>query len=144
MLFEQDVPRWARGDERARLDIVFRTAAGETPYVDVTVVEPVSSNPEVTAHRARWAGAGLRVREQAKHLRYPGSGLDVFAVGACGRWGEEAVMFARAMTAHLDDEERARETRRIRARVSTKLHWWKAEELLTATAGAARPWQSRR
>jgi hypothetical protein len=140
--YEQDVPHWARGDERARLDLVFRAKGGALTYVDLAVVEPLSTNVDVTRRRARVAGAAVKAQEQGKHLRYPGSGLDVFALGAGGRWGAEAAQFVRGMSAHLDREERSHAVRRIRHVLSTRLQWWKAHQLLTATAGACRPWPS--
>jgi hypothetical protein len=100
---EQLVPHWDRVDEatgvveHARLDVCTTDTAGRRVYVDVTVADAATVNPEQRRRRANHNGAAAARAEDTKRLRYPGPSLVPFALEALGRPGESTISFMRSL-----------------------------------------------
>ena len=100
---EQLVPHWDRVDEEtdevehARWDVATADAAGRRIYLDITIADAATVNPEQRRRRAHHDGAAAARAEDTKRLRYPGPALVPFAVEALGRPGESAAAFLRSL-----------------------------------------------
>ena len=100
---EHLVPHWDRVDEEtgevghARLDVATTDAEGRRIYLDITIADAATVNPEQRRRRAHHDGAAAARAEDTKRLRYPGPALVPFALEALGRPGESAVAFLRSL-----------------------------------------------
>ena len=75
------------------LDVAFQSDA-ERMFVDVTVTDPQSMDPERARRRAERDGAAAAEAEATKRRRYPHAQLQPVALESLGRMGEEARAFA--------------------------------------------------
>ena len=84
--------------QTAILDVVLPAAgvAAGTLHVDVSIVEPTTTDAAALRLRARRPGQGAADRERTKHRRYPGEGLLPAVLETGGRWGCEFRRWARA------------------------------------------------
>ena len=103
------------------LDIVYRDAVEDMVYVDVTV----ASNPQGSTQSA---GVMTLLREKAKHNRYPGPGLKPFAIDIRGRWGVEALAWARMLVRRKPQDEQVAWMMDLRWKVSAALQSAVAEQ----------------
>jgi hypothetical protein len=101
VFYEQEVPRWNTPEERAILDVVYRTPEGHSMYVDVSCLEGA-----VVYGRIRNATHGIARREKRKHKRYPGPGLVPFVLDNRGRWGREAIQWLRSTLRGIPEEDK--------------------------------------
>ena len=130
---EQEIPKWHKPEEKARLDIAYTdTRLGEV-CVDVSLVNSVVSGA------ARRAMTALERREKMKHARYPGAGLFAFVLDVRGRWGKEAHAFVQSVAGTLDKRLRAEAIRSCRRRVSRALQIATAEQVMSAAVRPAVP-----
>ena len=108
---EQVVPQWARRKadgsiEEAVLDVAFR-AGPDRIFVDVTVTDPQSTDPERARRRAQRDGAAAAEAEGTKRLRYPHPEMTPVAVETLGRMGSEARAFAQRWATRDPDKRPA-------------------------------------
>ena len=126
---EQSVPSWDTPKERAILDLWVVDPDTAVPvYVDVAIVASAtqSCTPATTL---------LARRERTKHLRYPGNSLVPFVLDARGRWGNEAVAWAKGLLRHLSPADRQEALWELRWEVAQALHTAVAEQCLTSFLG---------
>ena len=128
VFYEQEVPRWNRPEERAVLDVVYRTLEGHTTYLDVSCLEGA-----VVYGRIRNATHGLTRRERTKHKRYPGPGLLPFVLDNRGRWGKEALQWVRGVLRNVPAADRAERLARLRASVAMTLQTAVADQIISAS-----------
>ena len=91
---EQRCPHWDRRKPdgtwtQARLDVVV-PVAGQTHYVDITVVDPLSDNASLLRQRARKDGAAAEDAADDKLRKYAGASTVPFVVESYGRLGKSA------------------------------------------------------
>ena len=91
---EQRCPHWDRQRPngswtQARLDVVVPIAR-LTYFVDITVVDPLSSNAALLRQRARKDGAAAEDAADDKLRKYPGASTIPFALESYGRLGKSA------------------------------------------------------
>jgi len=141
-LTEQHVPHWDRVDEEtgevehARLDVATTDAEGRRVYLDITIVDAATVNPEQRRRRrANHDGAAAARAEDTKRLRYPGPALVPFAVEALGRPGENAVNHLRSL-APVDPRARSKWLGSAWQTLSVLVQTGNARLLLTAAHAA--------
>ncbi len=125
---EQEMPKWHRPEEKARLDVVYTDARLGEVCVDVSLVNAVTEGGAKRCLKA------LERREKSKHVRYPGAGLFAFVLDVRGRWGREAHAFVQSVVGTMDPLKRADAIKDCRRRVSRALHLATAEQLMSAAA----------
>ena len=64
--------------------------AGQTHYVDITVVDPLSDNASLLQQRSRKDGAAAEDAADDKLRKYPGASTVPFTVESYGRIGKSA------------------------------------------------------
>ena len=88
---EQRCPQWDKIDAHgklaeARLDIIV-PMGNVTYYIDVTVVDVLSTDPALERQRANRDGAAAASAEDKKLVKYPGAATIPFAIESYGRIG---------------------------------------------------------
>ena len=124
---EQYVPKWDRPDEKAVLDVTYHTRSGEEVCLDFSVVAAAPSGGEVLTQ--------LQRREQQKHQRYPGPGLIPFVTTSRGRWGQEALAWARATAKYYYIDDYAAKLTKLKYDISMALQIGVAEQILSCMQG---------
>jgi len=125
---EQCVPAWDTDKKRAILDVACRTPDGQNEFVDVSVVA-AATRTGVSAAQL------LSRREKHKHVRYPGEHLIPFVMDIRGKWGREAIAWAKGLIRPLGPVERAEAAWRLRWAVAKALHIAVGEQVLTSMHG---------
>ena len=104
-------------------------------YLDITIVDAATVNPEQRRRRANHDGAAAARAEDTKRLRYPGPALVPFAVEALGRPGESAVNYLRSL-APVDPRARSKWLGSAWQTLSVLVQTGNARLLLTAAHAA--------
>jgi hypothetical protein len=145
VLKEQHVRHWDRlsqgGEtERAILDVVLPSnPAGAGPiHIDISIVEPTTSDQSLARSRAKRAGQAAADRERTKHRRYPGAGLLPAVLEAGGRWGSEFRRWARA--AVPPGPHRSEALAELRQSLAVALQQGVAAALLGGAGCSTRSW----
>ena len=120
------MPRWERASRRAGNRDEFERAILEIEYVasdgrhwlDVTVRHPAAGDTASVRAAARKDGEASRRAERAKHERYPGAQLTLFAVESPGRLGAEARLWLLCHACELPPDQLARELTRAYKSIS--------------------------
>ena len=82
----------------ARLDALIRSAnAAGRQIIDVTVVPPLSRNMLRHGVSSRAPGAAAAAAASHKRRKYPNIDVIPFAIEHFGRWGEDALAFAKSL-----------------------------------------------
>ena len=97
---EQHCPWWDKTKDdgtrtEARLDIV-APLGNITSYIDVTVVDVLSTDAALERQRARRAGAAARTAEDKKLTKYPGAATVPLAIESYGRVGAAGLAWLKA------------------------------------------------
>ena len=138
---EQLVPHWDRADvetgevDHARVDVATADTWWRRIYLDITIADAATVNPEQRRRRAHHDGAAAARAEDTKRLRYPGPALVPFALEALGCPGESAVAFLRSL-APTEPRARAKWLGSAWQTLSVLLQTGNAQLLLTAAHAA--------
>ena len=82
---------------------------------------------------ARTPGAMAARAERAKHRRYPDLSLVPFAIESMGRWGEEALVWERAVANQADPTTAGQNIARLMQEVSCIVQDAAIERMIAAT-----------